>query len=134
MANRVKGFEARRGGKVFAHQLSQHTALSSKADAQSLRDKFRQRWGVWPDPALTPTEQVKSRLNRSDARSGGVTYIDFADHAGDAIYYGATGMTGAPKALSEHTDAVLIMELLSRGYAVLKCPAPGEPPETLKHG
>lgn len=38
------------------------------------------------------------------------------------------------KPLTAFTDAELIMDMLRRGYAVLKCPEPGEPPETLKDG
>lgn len=34
-------------------------------------------------------------------------------------------------ALDEYKDAELVMEMIRRGYAVLKCPEPGVPPETL---
>jgi hypothetical protein len=44
-------------------------------------------------------------------------------------------LTGMPKPrtrLDEFTDAELVMHMLGRGYACMKVPASGEPPETLR--
>jgi hypothetical protein len=136
MADRVKGFEARRGGKAFAHQLRMQSALSTvdKTAAQDLVDRFRR--GLPQHGA--DVEQAQSRMHRIGRGPREITYIGFdeASHIDDALVYGRMGakMTGAVKALSEHSDAALIMELLSRGYACMKCPEPGMPPEVLRNG
>jgi hypothetical protein len=72
-----------------------------------------------------------------------VTFIghdEAGDSAIDAWLYGASMikqrlLTGMPKPrtrLDEFTDAELVMHMLGRGYACMKVPASGEPPETLR--
>jgi hypothetical protein len=72
-----------------------------------------------------------------------VTHVAYDEaHILDAIAYGtATGrMTGSnfgqsiprPKTLKDYSNADLVMEMLERGFAVVKTPAPGQFPEVLK--
>jgi hypothetical protein len=60
--------------------------------------------------------------------------------AADEILQALTQVKAQPRVktseekLAEFSDTELIMEMLRRGYAVLKCPEPGQPPEALKDG
>lgn len=58
------------------------------------------------------------------------------EHARDALAYGlAASRLHRPrseKTLADFSDADLVMEMIRRGYAAMKLPADGGPPETLR--
>jgi hypothetical protein len=55
-------------------------------------------------------------------------------HIRDALLYGqsATRKAKVEPTIDQHSDADMVMEMLRRGYAVIKMPADGSTPENLK--
>ncbi len=84
------------------------------------------------DPA---TGQAESRMHRI-GRPPEIHRMDVTDdHIRDAILYGrGARVQYSPPTLEKFSNAELIHEMLERGFAVMKLPAAGGPPETLRNG
>lgn len=55
------------------------------------------------------------------------------DHLRDALQYGIdTRQVYVEPAIEKHSDAEMVMEMIRRGYAVMKLPADGGPPESMR--
>lgn len=85
-------------------------------------------------------EQAQSRVHRPGVVPPIKVHHISIDEAGsidqhmiDALKYGmGAKMQVLEKPLTEYHDVDMIMEMLRRGYAVMKLPADGKPPEVLR--
>lgn len=131
----------------FAHQAQVGGRQQGKTAAQVLADAMRAG-----DPQelnyeslfgqFMEREQAESRLHRHRERHPEISkvWIDEAgnlkQHQIDALKY---AMQPPPPVIvkqdvKEISDADMVMEMIRRGYAVMKLPADGGPPESLRDG
>lgn len=81
-------------------------------------------------------QQAKSRLHRNHI-SPSRFWVDelgnIDDHMLDALKYGASvQQLTRPKSLADYPDVEMVMDMLRRGYAVMKLPKDGGPPEVFR--
>ena len=86
------------------------------------------------------SEQAESRLHRYHERYPeiGNVWMDEAgrmnQHTIDVLQHAKRTPVVAIKQLADYHDAEMVMEMIRRGYAVMKLPADGGPPESLRNG
>ena len=140
MADRVKPplaeraeMGGRRSGKTYRDMIDNLLpGLLGPMSAPGDRVEF----GV--DPAHGADSQMVARIHRQGyiPRIHHIDGIDLhrdADHLRDALQYGiGTRQVSVEPAIEKHSDAEMVMEMIRRGYAVMKLPADGGPPESMR--
>lgn len=128
MADRVIKQSGRRGGKRFADLLAE----ASRGPTRGLSAFEEARRQI--NSGLNLHKHQQTVVERIQGRE--LTFIGFdeSSHIGDALLYGQSASRmhrPAEEQLAKFSNAELVMEMLKRGYAVMKCPD-GQPPETLR--
>jgi hypothetical protein len=110
---------AKSGAGTFERGLGEQLTLQKMLDA---RDQI----------------QAQSRLHRNGMDHGTV-FVDemhgFSRDMIDALIYSKIGTKTtmlASKELTDYSDAELVMHMIGRGYACMKLPKDGGPPEVLR--
>lgn len=84
------------------------------------------------DPAgfdHTSLSQYGSKIRNSEEDAD----AEFRKQLNDAVRYGtSTAKTVRVKGPADFSDAEMVMDMIRRGYAVMKLPADGGPPEALR--
>lgn len=129
----------------FAHQAQIGGRQQGKTAAQvleeAMRDVGQERQFADAFRHYMEREQAESRLHRHRQRHPEISkvWIDEAgkldQHAIDALKYAMQPPPVIVKQdVKEISDADMVMEMIRRGYAVMKLPADGGPPESLRNG
>lgn len=85
------------------------------------------------DPGYS--DQMVARLHRvgRPVEVKSITMSEIDEHLRDAVLYGRGALQARVEPpLKKFSNAELVMEMLERGFAVMKLPADGGPPETLR--
>lgn len=80
-------------------------------------------------------DQLEARLFRTGrhVEVKPITMSEIDEHLRDAVLYGTSTLQAKVEPpLKKFSNSELIMEMLERGFAVMKLPADGGPPETLR--
>ncbi len=117
--------------------LQRRARMQSALQNEAARDTIN---GGGKIPALDPQQVTKlspdpkALYDFELLREREVAFVGIDEHLSDALMYGQTANRihrATPKTpLGDYSDADLIMHMLNRGYAVLKCP--NQPPEMLR--
>ncbi len=112
-------------------------AVSGKR--RTLGDFLASAAGMQKPITLDEVLQAESRLHREHVPPQ-VFYtkipddIDIDKHLAQAMQYGSATISRAPvqASLTTYTDAEMVMDMIRRGYAVMKLPEGGGPPDMLR--
>lgn len=101
---------------------------------KELLEAAREQKPVWP---AIPLKATDGGYHPEKFKGVDLTHIwiDEASHITDAVKYGQIPpdlIRTESKKLSDYSDADLIMEMISRGYAAMKLPRDGGPPKVLR--